>query len=237
MVKTICGICQDDVCERTFVEGCNHEFCFACIVQWANTSNTCPLCQKRFYHLMRDKKVAVKVKQVDNRGENALRVMEEFDSESASLAPEDDDEEEMGSEGDYLEEDFVVPDGVIIKDDGSVWDMRQSMEYHNPFGKVKYGQRNCVFTTEEGREITISWLSDQVEQPRHSRSGPAHEWDEMDEDEEFMPRRISETSETIDSDDANDDDANDANDADDVNDADDTNDAKDADDEDYYSSS
>src|SRR3990170_6452144 len=111
-----CGICQDDITDHTAISECGHTFCFDCIVKWANTSNTCPICQRRFLQLVRshasaNKKGArgartVNVKHVDHREENALRVMEEFDSEECSIHTGDDDSDELslGSEGDYLEE-------------------------------------------------------------------------------------------------------------------------------------
>lgn len=37
---------------------CQHTFCFKCINQWSKESNTCPLCRKRFYKLICNKREA-----------------------------------------------------------------------------------------------------------------------------------------------------------------------------------
>ncbi len=155
----ICGVCRDELEDATQIQECGHTFCFRCIVEWANTSNTCPLCQRRFLKLRRvASRRLTKVTHVDHREENALRVLEQFDSEEQSI--EDDEEEDWGSEADYYEEDFVVPDGIIIDDRGRVWDHRSQINV-NPFSRVKHDQEDCTFVTNQGKTIVISWNMDQ----------------------------------------------------------------------------
>jgi hypothetical protein len=43
-----CGICMDKFTVRGKLGSCEHIFCHACIKKWAKTSNTCPMCKKRF---------------------------------------------------------------------------------------------------------------------------------------------------------------------------------------------
>jgi len=46
-----CGICFETFSLRGLMNGCKHVFCFVCIEKWSQTSNTCPLCKKRFSQL------------------------------------------------------------------------------------------------------------------------------------------------------------------------------------------
>lgn len=131
----ICGICREELTEATKIQECSHVFCFACIGKWCNISNSCPLCQTRFFQLCRiaepnhkDKEVQAKtktgnnvvvsVKNVDKRQENWMQVMEEYDSEEISIhtdSEEDEDDEALGSEGDRYEPDFVSANALFEK--------------------------------------------------------------------------------------------------------------------------
>eukprot|EP00899_Mesostigma_viride_P012065 jgi/Mesvir1/2085/Mv16618-RA.1 len=43
-----CGICMDTVQERGLLDCCRHWFCFDCVDEWSQVTNTCPLCKFRF---------------------------------------------------------------------------------------------------------------------------------------------------------------------------------------------
>ncbi|XP_011403498.1 PREDICTED: postreplication repair E3 ubiquitin-protein ligase RAD18-like [Amphimedon queenslandica] len=43
-----CVICLDVVTVRGKIPVCDHQFCYTCIHEWSKTTNTCPLCKKRF---------------------------------------------------------------------------------------------------------------------------------------------------------------------------------------------
>lgn len=167
MEPDVCGICRDVINEPTKIQECSHVFCFACISQWCNVSNSCPLCQKRFLHLCRttpSSKSAqnVKVRHVDKRMDNWMQVMEEYDSEEQSIHTSDDEEEEAeGSEADCYEPDFVVPDNVIVYEDGQIVDLGNEMATMNPFGKTPKGQKDSIIKTSDGQIITITWARDE----------------------------------------------------------------------------
>lgn len=200
-MEEICGICRSEVSEPTSTD-CNHVFCFGCISQWCNVSNSCPLCQQRFLHLYRkDGKTVVKPK--DDRLDNWMQVQEDYDSEEQSIHTSDDeDEDEMGSEGDRYEADFVVPDGVIVYESGTIVDtrlngLRDSLENMNPFGKAPRNQPDSIITTGDGQVITVSWnkrsnsndaavgRSDEEEdsefKSHHAMSGSSEDYEDPDE--------------------------------------------------------
>ncbi|KAG6335017.1 hypothetical protein ID866_4075 [Astraeus odoratus] len=43
-----CTICLQPFLDRTIIPTCAHEFCFECILMWAEQSSKCPLCTRPF---------------------------------------------------------------------------------------------------------------------------------------------------------------------------------------------
>lgn len=43
-----CTICLQPFLDRTIIPTCTHEFCFECILMWAEQSHKCPLCNRAF---------------------------------------------------------------------------------------------------------------------------------------------------------------------------------------------
>lgn len=153
-MAAVCAVCRDEVDDRTRIVECGHdEFCYRCIVQWANNSNTCPLCQTRFVHLTRVQGTT-RVPAVDRREENALRVMEELDSGEQSI----DSEESWGSEGDYYDPDFVLPDHIVLFENNTMIDLRRQPDYRpNPFGRPPRNQPPSTITLPNGQQLYIDW--------------------------------------------------------------------------------
>ena len=48
MTDNTCTICYNDVCDKGAIDCCSHPFCDSCILKWAETENSCPLCRKKF---------------------------------------------------------------------------------------------------------------------------------------------------------------------------------------------
>jgi len=46
-----CGICLEKIENRGILNCCKHCFCFVCIKKWSETSNTCPICKRRFRNI------------------------------------------------------------------------------------------------------------------------------------------------------------------------------------------
>lgn len=49
-LNSICCICLQAIQSRCTLKaaGCCHQFCLACLLTWANITNTCPVCKRRF---------------------------------------------------------------------------------------------------------------------------------------------------------------------------------------------
>ena len=50
-----CVICLEKPSQESIasIDGCEHQFCFECIAQWAEHENSCPLCKNRFAKIVR----------------------------------------------------------------------------------------------------------------------------------------------------------------------------------------
>uniref|UniRef100_A0A8C3NJK0 RING-type E3 ubiquitin transferase n=1 Tax=Geospiza parvula TaxID=87175 RepID=A0A8C3NJK0_GEOPR len=48
----LCPICLGHLENATYVEVCQHRFCFICICEWAKLTETCPLCKQPFKQLL-----------------------------------------------------------------------------------------------------------------------------------------------------------------------------------------
>lgn len=118
----------------------------------------------------------MKVKEVDRREENWMEVMEELESEE-----EDSDD----SENDCYEEDFVLPDGVCVYEDGLIVDERS--ENDEFVDKVSHKQKDCIIKCDNGEIIRIQWLNQQRQSHRPQIL-------DNDSDNEYVPAEISYSS-------------------------------------------
>ena len=51
--QELCCICFDVPTIRGKINSCDHKYCYDCIKRWADETNTCPQCKKRFTKLER----------------------------------------------------------------------------------------------------------------------------------------------------------------------------------------
>lgn len=171
--ESTCGICQESINDKTSLNSCSHLFCFKCIARWSQESNSCPLCQARFTEL---RPCVVRVKNIDRREENWMEVMEQYDSEEQSVDSDEDD----GSEADVYEEDFAVPDGVVVYEDGTIVDERDEEDYvPNEFVKDHPKQKDSTIVLKDGKVITVPFHK----KPKNTF---VEENEEEDEDAEFV---------------------------------------------------
>ncbi|XP_059642286.1 uncharacterized protein LOC132284219 [Cornus florida] len=56
--RDCCGIClmEDGNAIRGCIDGCDHYFCFVCIMEWSKVESRCPLCKRRFTTIRRPPK-------------------------------------------------------------------------------------------------------------------------------------------------------------------------------------
>ena len=71
--KESCSICLSNFTNRSFLNDCFHAFCYYCILQWSEVSQTCPLCKKEFVTIIHDVDSITEYKETHvNKDEPAL---------------------------------------------------------------------------------------------------------------------------------------------------------------------
>lgn len=51
-----CAICLEEITTCGEVDKCAHRFCLACLLQWSDHSNTCPVCRQEFVQVFQSTK-------------------------------------------------------------------------------------------------------------------------------------------------------------------------------------
>lgn len=65
--QKVCTICFEEIKNKASLNNCDHKYCYECIKQWSRSSNSCPLCKKRFQYLMYTKNDKTKKERVLRR--------------------------------------------------------------------------------------------------------------------------------------------------------------------------
>jgi hypothetical protein len=85
-----CAICLSELGEadRGALDGCNHQFCYDCILKWLAETNSCPTCKRPAQSLMRRNANAaanlevVQLAVVDNRQRGYLATTAELQEDA-----------------------------------------------------------------------------------------------------------------------------------------------------------
>ena len=101
-----CTICLDQIQDEAAI-ACVHRFCFRCIKAWADVTNLCPLCKKKFSSI---RKLHVQKQEIVAVEDKAQTVEHDDEALARNLANEEADHDHHGYESDGG---FVVPDTVI----------------------------------------------------------------------------------------------------------------------------
>uniref|UniRef100_A0A8D2LYF3 RING-type E3 ubiquitin transferase n=1 Tax=Zonotrichia albicollis TaxID=44394 RepID=A0A8D2LYF3_ZONAL len=51
-MDSCCPICLDTLKEISYIFPCLHQFCYTCILQWAENTPKCPLCKRRILSIL-----------------------------------------------------------------------------------------------------------------------------------------------------------------------------------------
>lgn len=76
--KPSCVICMSAIKNKANIDGCTHEFCRKCIVKWAETENSCPMCRMKFNKVTTEKstkKIKNKIQRPDHYEQGEVRDM------------------------------------------------------------------------------------------------------------------------------------------------------------------
>lgn len=107
-----------------------------------------------------------------------MEVMEQYDSDECSVEPEDSEEDSARVDDDGYDVDFVLPDHVVVYENGMVVDHRGPDNSEGIFGRAMPGQRDSVIETRDGQIITVKWAMDHLTDRRDPDTSTVDEEDD-----------------------------------------------------------
>jgi hypothetical protein len=81
------------------LDGCSHIYCYKCIINWAERTNTCPTCKAKFIKVTRNK--TGKIKEVEEREQGTHYTIEDAENDYGDSASE---ESEYGAAHPFIDE-------------------------------------------------------------------------------------------------------------------------------------
>ena len=114
-----CPICIETMMDKAQLDGCQHEFCYACIVRWSKIVPACPLCKATCTRATSGKNVFIVPPKVTTESE---------DDEDEEEDDDDDDDDDDEEDAQQLEVQLLERNFGYDSDDGFVVD-EETLEY------------------------------------------------------------------------------------------------------------
>ena len=146
-LDTECIICTCIITELANPDGCNHNFCKSCLIEWSKRSSKCPMCKKRYNTIFtydKGEKKQVSLFELRTKYKN---VIEESNSDNNEENEEINDLSDVGC---YICGKNTEPENLLVCDR-----CRSNCchYYCNNLKKIPEGKWFCSFCLEEIKEI------------------------------------------------------------------------------------
>ena len=140
-------ICTCIITELANPDGCNHNFCKSCLIEWSKRSSKCPMCKKRYNTIFtydKGEKKQVSLFELRTKYKN---VIEESNSDNNEENEEINDLSDVGC---YICGKNTEPENLLVCDR-----CRSNCchYYCNNLKKIPEGKWFCSFCLEEIKEI------------------------------------------------------------------------------------
>ena len=150
-LDTECIICTCIINELANPDGCNHDFCKSCLIEWSQRSSKCPMCKKLYNNIIiydDGIKKKISLNEIRNKYKKLLK---EKDSESNEERNSDD--EENIDEGCYICGKNTDQDKLLVCDRCKV---NFCHYYCCGLDSIPEGKWYCGFCKQEIKEIKIN---------------------------------------------------------------------------------
>ena len=146
-LDTECIICTCIITELANPDGCNHNFCKSCLIEWSKRSSKCPMCKKRYNTIFtydKGEKKQISLFELRTKYKN---VIEESNSDNNEENEEINDLSDVGC---YICGKNTEPENLLVCDR-----CRSNCchYYCNNLKKIPEGKWFCSFCLEEIKEI------------------------------------------------------------------------------------
>ena len=150
-LDTECIICTCIINELANPDGCNHDFCKSCLIEWSQRSSKCPMCKKLYNNIIiydDGIKKQISINEIRNKYKKLLK---EQDNESNEERNSDD--EENIEEGCYICGKNTDQDKLLVCDRCKV---NFCHYYCCGLDSIPEGKWYCGFCKQEIKEIKIN---------------------------------------------------------------------------------
>ncbi len=147
-LDTECIICTCVISELANPDGCNHNFCKSCLIEWSKRSSKCPMCKKRYNNIFtydKGEKKQISLFELRTKYKN---VIEESNSDNNEENEEEIDD--LSNVGCYICGKNTEPENLLVCDRCR---SHCCHYYCNNLKKIPEGKWFCSFCLEEIKEI------------------------------------------------------------------------------------
>jgi len=151
-LDTECIICTCIISELANPDGCNHNFCKSCLIEWSLRSSKCPMCKKNYSNIFtydKGEKRRIPVYELRSKYKNIIK-----DSESDNIEENENPEEinDLSDTGCYICGKNTEPENLLICDRCH---SNYCHYYCNNLNKIPDGKWYCSFCLEEIKQIKL----------------------------------------------------------------------------------
>ena len=149
-LDTECIICTCVITELANPDGCNHNFCKSCLIEWSIRSSKCPMCKKYYTKIFTyDKGVKRQIPLYELRAKykNVIKDSETYNNEENIISEEIEDLSDVGC---YICGKNNDPENLLICDRCH---KNLCHYYCNNLKKIPEGNWYCSYCLEEMKEI------------------------------------------------------------------------------------
>ena len=148
-LDTECIICTCIINELANPDGCNHNFCKTCLIEWSQRSNKCPMCKKAYLNLYtyeKGEKNRISINEIRAKYKTVISSEESGNDEEEEIL------EDLSDVGCYICGKNTEPEKMLI------CDRCQSNCCHfycNNLKKIPEGNWYCGYCLEEIKQIKL----------------------------------------------------------------------------------
>ena len=148
-LDTECIICTCVINELANPDGCNHNFCKGCLIEWSKRSSKCPMCKKGYKYIFtydKGEKRKMSLFELRTKYKNVIR-----ESESDNIVEENEEEiEDLSDVGCYICGKNTEPENLLVCDRCH---SNCCHYYCDSLKKIPEGKWYCGFCVKEMKEI------------------------------------------------------------------------------------
>ena len=151
-LDTECIICTCIISELANPDGCNHNFCKSCLIEWTLRSSKCPMCKKYYNNIFTyDKgvKKQIPVYELRSKYKNIIRDSESQNNEENEIPEEIND---LSDTGCYICGKNTEPENLLVCDRCH---SNYCHYYCNNLNKIPEGKWYCSYCLEDLKEIKL----------------------------------------------------------------------------------